>query len=66
LSTIRNADVVMMLKDGQIIERGTHHALLEQKGAYYDLYMSQFRREEEPEASANGSGKVAETVEDPT
>lgn len=50
LSTIRNADVVMMVKDGHIIERGTHHGLLEQRGAYYDLYMSQFRHEEAAES----------------
>lgn len=54
LSTIRNADLVLMLRDGQIIERGTHDELLAQRGAYYDLYMSQFRREEEP-AGANGA-----------
>ncbi|MCC6802576.1 MAG: ABC transporter ATP-binding protein [Anaerolineae bacterium] len=59
LSTIRNADLVMMLVDGQIIERGTHNELLEKKGAYYDLYMSQFRREEEP---ASSNGKVSESV----
>lgn len=59
LSTIRNADQVLVLKDGQIIERGTHHSLLEQQGAYYDLYMSQFRREEETSASTNGSVSVA-------
>jgi ATP-binding cassette, subfamily B, multidrug efflux pump len=56
LSTIRNADQVLMLRAGEIIERGTHTELLAQKGDYYDLYMSQFRREEEAEpASANGS-----------
>ena len=58
LSTIRNADLVMMLRDGEIIERGTHNELLAKKGAYYDLYMSQFRREEEPATN----GKVSETV----
>ena len=47
LSTIRHADQVLMLKDGQIVERGTHDELLAQRGAYYELYMSQFRREEE-------------------
>jgi ATP-binding cassette subfamily B protein len=56
LSTIRNADQVLMVRDGEIIERGTHNELLAKKGAYYDLYMSQFRREEEPEApSTNGA-----------
>lgn len=53
LSTIRNADMVMMLRDGQIIERGTHVSLLAEKGAYYDLYMSQFRYEEKLEADSN-------------
>ncbi len=52
LSTIRNADLVLMVKDGRIIERGTHHELLAQHGAYYDLYMSQFRREDEPEVAS--------------
>lgn len=58
LSTIRNADQVLVLKDGEIIERGTHTTLLAQKGAYYDLYMSQFRREEEVPASTNGSSVI--------
>ncbi len=53
LSTIRSADMVLMLKDGEIIERGTHNELLAKRGAYYDLYMSQFRHEEEP-TSSNG------------
>ncbi len=47
LSTIRNADQVLVLDKGQIIERGTHDELLDANGFYYDLYMSQFRREEE-------------------
>jgi ABC-type cobalamin transport system ATPase subunit len=45
LSTIRHADQVLALKDGQIIERGTHEELLAARGFYYDLYMSQFRRD---------------------
>jgi len=55
LSTIRNANQVLVLKDGEIIERGTHSSLLEKKGAYYDLYMSQFRREEETPAASTGT-----------
>lgn len=51
LSTIRNADLVLMLSDGEIIERGTHHQLLEQRGAYYELYMSQFRYQDEAETA---------------
>jgi ATP-binding cassette subfamily B multidrug efflux pump len=46
LSTIRNADLLLVLEDGEIIERGTHDTLLEAQGAYYDLYMSQFRYDE--------------------
>lgn len=48
LSTIRNADIVLMIQDGLIVERGTHDELLAQRGAYYDLYMSQFQGEEIP------------------
>jgi ATP-binding cassette subfamily B protein len=45
LSTIRNADLVLVISDGQIVEQGTHDSLLNQKGFYYRLYMSQFARE---------------------
>jgi ATP-binding cassette subfamily B multidrug efflux pump len=45
LSTIRHADQVLVLKEGEIIERGTHSELLKQGGFYHDLYMSQFRRD---------------------
>jgi ATP-binding cassette subfamily B multidrug efflux pump len=51
LSTIRNADMILVLKDGQIIERGKHNELLQKKGFYYDLYMSQFKKQEETEAA---------------
>jgi ATP-binding cassette subfamily B protein len=47
LSTIRNADQVLVLKKGEIVERGTHDELLAKQGEYYDLYMSQFRRQSE-------------------
>ena len=47
LSTIRNADQVLFIDDGQIVERGTHQELLARRGSYYDLYVSQFRREME-------------------
>lgn len=45
LSTIRNADQLLVVDGGEIIERGKHAELLAKKGFYYDLYMSQFRRE---------------------
>lgn len=43
LSTIRKADQMLVIRDGEIVERGTHESLLSQKGFYYHLYMSQFR-----------------------
>jgi len=45
LSTIRNADQVLVIHEGEIIERGTHDSLMAAKGFYYELYMSQFRRQ---------------------
>ena len=38
LSTVRNANAIMVMEQGEIIERGTHEELLEQKGRYYELY----------------------------
>ena len=38
LSTVKNSDCIMVLEHGRIIERGTHDALIEQKGRYYQLY----------------------------
>ena len=62
LSTIRNADQVLVLVDGEIIERGTHEELLASKGFYYDLYLSQFRRQEsvtQSTGSGNGLGPAS-------
>ena len=42
LSTIRDADVILVMRDGHIIEQGSHHELLEQGGFYAELYNSQF------------------------
>jgi ATP-binding cassette subfamily B multidrug efflux pump len=42
LSTIRNADEIMVLENGEIIERGNHEDLLKQKGRYFHLYTGQF------------------------
>lgn len=42
LSTIRDADIILFMENGNIIEQGNHHELLEAKGAYAELYNSQF------------------------
>ena len=42
LSTIRDADLILVMKSGKVIEQGNHESLLEKKGFYYDLYNSQF------------------------
>ena len=42
LSTIRDADIIIVMDKGRIIEQGNHDTLLEKKGKYYDLYMTQY------------------------
>lgn len=42
LSTVKNADIILVMKDGQIVERGTHDELLKKGGLYTELYNSQF------------------------
>ena len=42
LSTVREADIILVMKDGRIIETGTHDSLMTARGFYYDLYNSQF------------------------
>jgi ATP-binding cassette subfamily B protein len=46
LSTIRDADCVLVIQGGQIVERGTHQELLDRRGVYYRLYISQFKGQE--------------------
>ncbi|EDN01259.1 ABC transporter, ATP-binding protein [Pseudoflavonifractor capillosus ATCC 29799] len=45
LSTVRNADCIMVMEQGRIIERGTHDDLMEKKGKYYQLYTGNFAEE---------------------
>lgn len=44
LSTIRESDIILVMKDGNIIEQGNHEELLRKKGFYYNLYNSQFAK----------------------
>ena len=45
LSTVRNADLILVVRNGKIVERGTHRQLLDQKGHYYRLYTRQYEDE---------------------
>jgi ATP-binding cassette subfamily B protein len=42
LSTIRSADVILVMKDGNVVETGNHEELMAKKGFYSELYFSQF------------------------
>ena len=52
LSTVRKADAILVINQGEIIERGTHDALLSERGFYHNLYVSQFKGQEVPEGVA--------------
>ncbi|MED2647609.1 multidrug ABC transporter ATP-binding protein, partial [Bacillus thuringiensis] len=43
LKTIEKADQILVIKDGEILERGHHESLMEDRGFYFDLYTSQFK-----------------------
>ena len=45
LSTVRNADLILVVKDGKIVEQGTHTELLEKMGYYHELYTRQYEDE---------------------
>ena len=45
LSTVRNADIILVVRDGVIVESGTHKELIAKKGYYYSLYTRQYERE---------------------
>lgn len=42
ISSVRNADEIIVLQEGRIAERGTHESLLALKGQYYETYMAQY------------------------
>ncbi len=55
LSTIVNADEILVLKKGEIIERGTHKQLLETRGEYHSMWEMQAREAEEANGNANNN-----------
>ena len=63
LSTIRRADQILVLMDGQIVERGKHEELLASRGAYYTLYTRQFLGEEQLAAATAQAGTPPRTAE---
>ena len=54
LSTVKNADLILVVRDGKIIERGRHEELLRAKGHYYSLYTRQYEDEAISNAFSNG------------
>ncbi|MCI5595428.1 MAG: ATP-binding cassette domain-containing protein, partial [Lachnospiraceae bacterium] len=56
LSTIRHADLILFMKDGKVMEQGTHKELMKKKGSYYHLYSRQFEEERMMEVY-KGEGK---------
>ncbi len=61
LSTIRDADVILVMEQGRIVEKGNHAELLAAKGAYFDLYQSQFSGavpDDEEIAAAQAAARV--------
>lgn len=55
LSTVRSADIILVVDDGKIVERGSHEELLKMRGVYYNLYIRQFR-EDNVKASVGAFG----------
>ena len=45
LSTVRNADLILVVRNGKIVEQGTHKELIRMRGYYYELYTRQYEDE---------------------
>jgi ATP-binding cassette subfamily B protein len=62
LSTVRNADTILVLNQGEIIERGNFSELLAKRGFFYDLYMSQFRTETQSPGGTDPTASQAKPI----
>ena len=58
LSTVRDADLVLVIDEGRIVERGTHDALLAEGGLYAELYRTQFRQQASPTNTPDDDGEI--------
>jgi len=57
LSTIRNADLIIGLEHGEVIENGNHNELMKQKGLYYELVTAQTQKEQEVEHDSDSESE---------
>jgi ABC-type transport system involved in cytochrome bd biosynthesis fused ATPase/permease subunit len=60
LSTIRNADLIIGLDHGEVVENGSHNELMRKKGLYYELVMSQTHKDKEKDESDSESEEEEE------
>ena len=60
LSTVKDADIILVVQDGKIIEQGRHSELLARKGHYYDLWMRQYEDAAISRVWEETSGKKAQ------
>jgi ATP-binding cassette, subfamily B, multidrug efflux pump len=63
LSTVQNADKIIVMHKGKVREMGTHQELLAQRGVYYKLYQLQYKDQEIP-VSTSGTPEVTASADD--
>ena len=66
LSTIRNADLIIGLEHGEVVECGSHDELMERKGLYYELVIAQTGKENEDDEESDSDSDENDTTTDIT